>query len=291
MPIPRPCGSIRKRDDAEWTSDAGVGGGKKWLKANTIRARPAMNAAAAPPKSAKSPERSTPFAAITMPLKKNAHKNDGEHLKWNRRTAIAAIFYAGLTGLLLGAAGFSIYQTWNAIGEATRAADAATRQADISDDTEKRQLRAYMGVNPGEVTNFGTRTQIFSLTRRNVGQTPAYDVGFIGIDGDILLFGSPIPPSPGCTTPKLSDLFTIFPNNPVPWDITVWNQDKFTKDKIDTVRVNESRIGGYMFMLWGTICYRDAFKKPHYTNFCYMYHGSNIGKAPFDVCLGHNDSD
>jgi hypothetical protein len=87
----------------------------------------------------------------------------GEHLKWYRRTALTAFGYTIVTGFLLGAAVFSIYQTWNAIDAANRAADAATSQANTSNDTEKRQLRAYVGVQPGAIKEFGTKDQYISL--------------------------------------------------------------------------------------------------------------------------------
>jgi hypothetical protein len=57
-------------------------------------------------------------------------------------------------------------------------ATAASRQASIAEDTEKRQLRAYVGTVPGDIENFGDMAkQRFVLTVRNFGETPAYNVG------------------------------------------------------------------------------------------------------------------
>jgi hypothetical protein len=48
----------------------------------------------------------------------------------------------------------------------------------VSRDTERGQLRAYVGTIPGDVEKFGdAENQRFTLTVKNFGDTPAYDVG------------------------------------------------------------------------------------------------------------------
>ena len=65
----------------------------------------------------------------------------------------------------------------------------------------------------------------------------------------------------------------------------------FPQNLLDTIAANEPTNSGYMFVYYGTLCYHDAFKVPHYTDFCYMYHGKSMTAADANACLGHNNSD
>src|SRR5580704_9537714 len=56
----------------------------------------------------------------------------------------------------------------------------------ISRDTEHRQLRAYVGVQPGDIENFGTQSQKIKIVRKNYGTTPAYDVGFSVLGQEVI---------------------------------------------------------------------------------------------------------
>jgi hypothetical protein len=69
-----------------------------------------------------------------------------EIIKWNRTAAKTSIIYSFLTFLLVLASAYSIYEARNAVDAANRAADAATKQAGLSDDAEKKGLRAYVSL-------------------------------------------------------------------------------------------------------------------------------------------------
>lgn len=65
-----------------------------------------------------------------------------------------------------------------AIGTATEAANAAKRQSELTADTAKRQLRAYIGVASAQVHYDSGRPEdcFIEVRIKNYGQTPAYDV-------------------------------------------------------------------------------------------------------------------
>lgn len=217
-------------------------------------------------------------------------KAEGEQHKWSRRTAKAAILYTVLTGLILGGSVYSIYQTWNAVDAANRAADAATDEARTANDAERRTLRAYIGIQPGDIKDFGTTQQSMTVTRINSGHTPAYDAGFSTVGADIIWTPSNIHTPGGCAKPNIKDMLTIFPNIPEKFALGIWNKG-WKSDQFDTISANTSKSEGLVFVYYGTFCYNDAFSVPHYTNFCYMYSGKNMAAADAEACLTHNDSD
>src|SRR6267154_3828350 len=76
----------------------------------------------------------------------------------------------------------------------------------VTQDTEYRQLRAYVGTIPGGIENFGDPArQRFTITAKNFGDTPAYDVGSLvsynGIYKNISVIVGP-----ECGTPSLQQL-------------------------------------------------------------------------------------
>jgi hypothetical protein len=218
-------------------------------------------------------------------------ERDTVHLKWTRRTAISAIVYTVVTAALLAAgiwsaiqAGNAVIQAARAVGEAQRSADAAQALVATAKETEQRQLRAYVGVIPGEAENFGGDDFKIKLTRKNYGQTPAYDVGFSQVYVDVL------PPNAlivskniDCAKPNFPGLVTMFPTTELPW--TVNDTTKFSQDKINAVRKGDAVLYWY-----GNICYHDVFGSPHYTNFCWMYKGASMTAKDAEGCLQHNDS-
>jgi len=76
---------------------------------------------------------------------------------------------------------------------------------------------------------------------------------------------------------------------PIKWEMDIWKN--WPQNILDTVTANGSKDQGYVFVYYGTICYNDAFSNPHYTNFCFMYHGKSMKADDADACFGDNDSD
>jgi hypothetical protein len=156
-------------------------------------------------------------------------------------------------------------------------------------DTERRQLRAYIGIAPGDVEDFGVSgKQRVHLTRKNYGSTPAYDVGFSAVGTQIIKIGGTINVAPNlCAQPNvfpgIAGLVTIFPSQEMPLNIIL--SDMAPAQESELVRSGESQ-----FVYFGDVCYHDAFGAPHYTNYCYMYKGTDMTAKTADGCLQHNDS-
>lgn len=114
--------------------------------------------------------------AIKRSYNSNQRQHKTDSAKWNKCIAVAAILYTIFTFLILLGSLYSAYQS-------RRAADAARAQAATSDDTERRQLRAYVfpdGVTvynvDGDITKILKKPPNLEVQIKNTGNTPAYDV-------------------------------------------------------------------------------------------------------------------
>jgi hypothetical protein len=219
----------------------------------------------------------------------SANTQQAEHndksFPWVRRTGKAAVVYTVLTFLLLAASGYTAY-------EATIASGAATRQAAVAEDTEKRQLRAYIGLIPPPdnqiINNFTPPTKpTVHLTPKNFGLTPAYEARHETGSG---VFVYPLPksflyPIQKAATPP--NPITIFPGN---FDIaginTNWTR-ALSSDEIASIQDDRAE----RLYFWGTVSYRDAFGDPHYTNFCISFYALTSTETQREPCPDHNDSD
>jgi hypothetical protein len=166
----------------------------------------------------------------------------------------------------------------------------ASDQVGIMQDTEQRQLRAYVGVVPGDVENFGIPDEMhLKILRKNYGTTPAYDVGFsvvgyaISDPNQIAIGGSY--GVQGCAKAPKTELITMFPGTELPWTVNI-NGNAFTSEQVDNVRNGKT-----VFAFYGNICYLDAWLKPHYTDYCWFYKGADMSSKTADGCLIHNGSD
>jgi hypothetical protein len=160
-------------------------------------------------------------------------------------------------------------------------------QASVSRDTEERQLRAYVGVVPGAVENFGEPTKlVIRMSRKNYGATPAYEVGFSSTNVIISPLNAVLPDvATPCVSPNYSGLVTMFPGTELPLTTNVVGADKISVNDINSVK-----IGAAALYFWGDVCYKDTFGKPHYTKYCWIYKGESMAAKDADECLQHNDS-
>ena len=159
-------------------------------------------------------------------------------------------------------------------------------QLKIMQDTEHRQLRAYVGMAPGDVEDFGVAAkQRIKFIRKNFGGTPAYNVGFSNVGFSIIKPGSNINTGVSdCVSPKIAGQITMFPTVELPWTVTI-DPKLFPSERLQLVKAGDEQ-----FVYWGTACYHDAFGVPHFTNYCWMYKGSNMTAKDAEACLTHNDS-
>jgi hypothetical protein len=168
---------------------------------------------------------------------------------------------------------------------------AANEQLKTMQDTEQRQLRAYVGIIPGDVENFGSPDAFrLKLVRKNYGMTPAYDMGFTVVGSDIIDPKQPVitgvSGAQGCVKPNFQGLITMFPGAELPLTITL-SQHNFSPERIGYVKNGN---GTLVFMYWGNICYNDAWNHPHFTDYCWMYKGTDMSAKAADGCLTHNNS-
>ena len=159
------------------------------------------------------------------------------------------------------------------------------RTLELQKGSNERQLRAYVGMTPGDVEDFGVSDkQRVRFIRKNFGSTPAYEVGFSTVGLSTIKIGEPINTGPGgCTTSMIPGQITMFPTVELPWIIII-SGPVFTPDQIQLVKSSNRQ-----FVYWGTICYNDTFAKPHFTNYCWMYKGSSMTARDAEACLTHND--
>jgi hypothetical protein len=126
----------------------------------------------------------------------------------------------------------------------------------LAEDTAKRQLRAYICMDTGEV-EIRAGQPIANVHFKNCGQTPAYDVyGWIGVEVRPHPLQSPLPVRDDIAKPKT----TVGPG--VGFGYPGRRKSKmFTPDEL-------SMIGGprTTFYVYGRVDYRDAFGSYWYTN-------------------------
>jgi len=165
-------------------------------------------------------------------------------------------------------------------------------QAVTADDSEKRSLRAYIGiVHPPNETMINAffppvvPTAVFDV--KNFGQTPAYKVTFLGGMG---IGPYPLPPdqnfaieNPGTAANPI----IVFPGMLDIGRIKSVSKRALTDDEISSIQDGKTK----RLYAFGTISYADAFARSHYTNYCIGFYDLKIGKIDYEPCNYHNDSD
>jgi hypothetical protein len=114
-------------------------------------------------------------------------KHNRKVRRWSRGATVVALVYTVVTTGVLIASIRSIQETRRATHYASKAASAATRQADISADTEQRQLRAYLGFGVASIQCAECK-RILSILRTNptavdlpINIAPSIDNQIIGV--------------------------------------------------------------------------------------------------------------
>jgi hypothetical protein len=155
-----------------------------------------------------------------------------------------------------------------------------------TDDQEKRQLRAHVGVIAGSVGNLGDReNQTFNLTRKNYGVTPAYDLTVIAFGESIIPENGAVPVPDTPLPPDIKGTVTLFPTAELPLHINGIFVP-ITQNVITHLMDSDDLI----FVYIGTLQYHDAFGKKWFTYFCWMFNRKGVTAKDADACYGHNDS-
>jgi hypothetical protein len=243
--------------------------------------------------------------AVAIDALKRSYEADQQHrseqdrksLKYARRTSWTAIVYTILTAILLGAGIYSALQAWRAvdaanrsaqaaadsIGAANRAAKAATRQAEIAEDTEHRQLRAYLYAGFSALTNLiGDKPPEVTVHVRHGGETPAYRVMVTShmarlaypFSGDITKV-----PTPTAVGRNMAFCFREC-DLVMPLMFAL-----LTGPEREEIQKGETK----QLFVWGEATYADTFQVPHYLHFCVSFGGANITRNQYEYCEDYND--
>ncbi|MES2043638.1 MAG: hypothetical protein V4475_07160 [Pseudomonadota bacterium] len=156
----------------------------------------------------------------------------------------------GLTALSLLFVILALKQTERSLGEA-RSANM------ISEDTAKRQLRAYLAVTMARVEGMlvGGRPR-YMCTIKNNGATPAFDVQYIGQ----IFVGARASPPPIRFIVSFVIKRDIAPGEE--WPIEYWPEETVSADFHQEVAANRVAV-----TYAGIVRYRDAFGRRRYTTF------------------------
>lgn len=200
-------------------------------------------------------------------------------------TAALAVFTAVLAVVAL----VQIFFLIRADNTARTTADAAKRSADAAVDSSNaviNQMRAHVSVGTARITGFESDGPIqieFQIT--NKGQTPAFDLtcesGVTVREAGANRFKGELWP-PDRVPPPLSKS-SLAQGDSRSGEMTVTQLRAEHKPAI--------REGTRAIFLYGEIRYRDAFEKPRYTKFRFMYGGgAPIGDGRFVICEGGNET-
>jgi hypothetical protein len=207
----------------------------------------------------------------------------GASVRWTRGATIASIIYVFLTAAILFASIHSVIQGRRAVHAAIRAADAATDQAKIAEDTEKRQLRPYVFINTTTMRDFvvGEKPNA-KMEVKNTGQTPGFDVVFdLGITlrnfSHLGSFDDPGHPSPP---------------TPIGPSVSLWPIGTAT-DPLDETIIAAIKNGNAAYFVFGTITYKDAFGKDHWTKIRWIFGAAELadGSGAMSIYREGNDAD
>jgi hypothetical protein len=162
-------------------------------------------------------------------------------------------------------------------------------QAYVAWDSEHRSLRAYVSLVPGSISgnlaDIATQTVVF--TRKNHGQTPAYDFRIPKSGIGVEPCDQPVQ-TPSFQVPELPiGNPTLFPGSKLLTHFTP-NPSEAERVKINIALSNALSNEAVCLIYFGKAVYRDAFGDGHFTNFCWKYHGRKLE----DVfrCEENNDS-
>ena len=157
---------------------------------------------------------------------------------------------------------------------AKRAAEAAEKSVAMMDDTARRQMRAYVTIDPAGIEKILLPTQIARITIKNSGDLPASDVRWIiysDIDENRLrkdfdVDVTKIEPGTNLLAPK--DGMSRFQD---------LHHAKATVEKIGR---DEAAL-----YVWGQVFYQDGFGKERWTKFCHRYEKDCM--RLIDTATGH----
>lgn len=171
--------------------------------------------------------------------------------------------------------------TKRAVAASEKLASSAQGQVNVSSDTARTQLRAYVSARPFLPRPIsGTRANLHAF---NVGHTPARSVRH---RGQLDIFPYPLPND--FSFPALSGSYdltdlTLFPGLPIE-TYALAARDFQKQEWVEAESGQRAR-----FYVWGEIEYLDVFRVPRRTLYCISYSGTGEQKS-WAYCDRHNDA-
>jgi hypothetical protein len=168
---------------------------------------------------------------------------------------------------------------------------AANASVLIAEETAKRQLRAYVSVDPKIVYNWKERDRVIAvgLVTRNHGETPGSNIHFMfdmAVRDSIPNFEADHP------NRRYEQNTALFPDAEVPVRL-------FYNARLSDVAVCDIEAGNMRFYTWGVMHYTDAFGQPQSTKFSFSFGGSDFARSMngdrdakwfWENCPGHNET-
>jgi hypothetical protein len=222
----------------------------------------------------RSPPNPTPAPAlpVTAPtpaksVEKDCKATPGGKHRLDYATALFALI-AAIGGI--GAAAFSGYQGW------------------VAHDTEERQLRPYVSVEPGDWTGNLNAAEGGTVTARPKivisGQTPA---GGLAPEWELIVFDFPVANFIGIpnyiVANARSNISGVPGRQPIPIDLK-----SLTVTKEDFAKINAGNKKMYAI---GIVVYYDSFGKLRWTDFCFGADFKQLTANTMEACPIHNSAD
>jgi hypothetical protein len=162
----------------------------------------------------------------------------------------------------------------------------------IARDTAKRQLRAYLTVEPGGVCEADEGLHPVPIDLINNGQTPANDLehggDFLVITGDPRQFNPATDGRLGELDPDdaIASTDAVLGPNTNRFTYAYLEQAVLTKRVWKMIHTKKAAIIHYGFFR-----YKDVFGEPHHTNFAFYHWGEDLSDVYSKRCRWGNDAD
>jgi hypothetical protein len=199
----------------------------------------------------------------------NIKQRDEDKAKQDRRLAdyteflfFATMFLGIATAGLVVVAYCQMRESRQSIDATVKLARAAVEHADhadraikVSEDTAKRQLRAYVFVVSGDISWGGSEAPFVTIIARNYGMTPAYAVEMSAMFEEVDI--------------GMELIFPDFGNHSTARVGVVAPRSQFKQ--IQVFEKPRRRVGDATprrVLAWGEIRYKDAFGDPQWSRYC-----------------------
>lgn len=205
------------------------------------------------------------------------HADEKQHRQHERYYWAALIF---LTVIAAAGAAFSAVFAYKAAG-------AATDQVGVAQDTEKRQLRAYLHIGHGPIQISGSSASA-EVWIFHSGQTPAYKIKLFA---NIQVGHFPLPPTEHLSPPTSGipsyEYGALYGTDPIKQRISM---EVPAEDAIEIQKRSRDMLAGglQVFYLTGRVQYLDIFGQVWPYDFCFAFDPINSPQGTESGCERYN---